>query len=156
MANTHLVSYSLVDSEGRRGNVQVYVPATLTLAEVQTGSDALIALIDAITGAKVDSAQVALSLTLPGGLKAAATEGEDMQKGANFGFDAANTPYRHTIRIPAVAEAIVNGDDINEADEDAAAFITFMGTGATPFLPTDRYANDLGSLLSAVVTFRQA
>jgi len=156
MANTHLVSYSLVDSEGRRGNVQVYVPATLTLAQVQTGSDALIALIDAITGAKVDSAQVALALTLPGGLKASATEGEDIQKGANFGFDAADTPYRHTVRIPAVAEAIVNGDEINQADEDAAAFISFMEDGATPFLPSDRYANDLGSLLSAVVTFRQA
>lgn len=156
MANVHLLSVRVLDDDGTPGNVNIFLPSTLTLANIQTFADTFIVKLDAVTGCKIDSASVALALTLPGGLKAGAVAGTPVQWGANFSFDAADTPYRWTLHIPGVDQGIVVGDSIDVAPQYVVDFIAAMVDGVATFEPTDRYGNDLEALLGAVVSFRKA
>jgi hypothetical protein len=154
MADVSFISYRLTDHKGDRATVQIFAPATATLAELQALSDAVAAELDDVTGLLIESAAVNLALTLPAGIKESATANVDAEKGVNWGFDAADTDYRHTIRVPGVPSALVEGDNAVHDSGDGLAWknIIINGDGVTPV--TDRYANDLTSLLTAVVTFR--
>jgi len=156
MANTDLISVSLVDENGNRGHVHIYVPTGMTLAQLQAFADAALPDIDAVSGAKIDSVQVTKQLTLVAGLKASATAGHPIQQGANVSFDALNTAYRHTIRIPAVLESLCTGDVFNVASGAGATFATQITTGDGTVSPSDRYGNDLTAVIEGVVTFRKA
>lgn len=156
MANVHLLSVRVLDEDGTVGNVNVFLPATNTLAEVQAFADAFISDLDAITAAKIDAATVALALTLPGALKANAIAGHPIQWGSNWSFDAANTPYRWTMHVPAVDHGIVVGDSIDTTPVFVQDFLNTMITGVAAAAPTDRGGLDLTALLGAVVSFRKA
>lgn len=154
MAAVDLISYAVDDVDGKRGHVHVYVPATYTLAQLQTFAENLAADLDAVTGAKIASITVTKSLTLPGGLKAAATASHYINQGGNFSFDAADTDYRHTTRVPAVLEALCAGDVINIAAGAGKTFVDQITVGDGVVSPSDRYGNDLVSAIEAVRTFR--
>jgi hypothetical protein len=155
MAVTDFVTYSLVDHKADVFSLPVFVPTGGTIAQLQALSDAISAVLDAVTGCQIQSASVNLGLTLPGGLKGSPTANLDIEKGANFGFDAANTDYRHTIRVPAIPSAMVIGELVDLTHSDIIAFRDAILAGVAPSLPSDRYGNDLTSLLSARVTFRK-
>lgn len=154
MAVTHRVSISLEDYSGDTDNVPVYLDGTLTVAQVQSVVDAFCAELDPITGAKITGATVALALTLPAGLKATATDKEDMERGINWRFSAADTQYSHTIRTPAAPDALVDGETL-VGTADTTDFITVMLDGDAVNEPTDPYGNDLDGALSQRITFRK-
>lgn len=156
MANVDFISYSLLDDDGQRGSVQIFVPTGATLAALQTFSNSMAGVIDDITAATIQSAQVTKALTLPGTLKANAVAGHYVQHGANFGFDAANTPYRHTVRIPAILESLLTGESVIVDAGTGQAFVTGMTGGFGADAPSDRYGNDLTALLSAIRSFRSS
>lgn len=156
MANVDFISYSLLDDDGQRGSVQIFVPTGSTLAALQTFSDSMSNVIDDITAATIQSATVTKALTLPGTLKANAIAGHYIQHGANFGFDAANTPYRHTVRIPAILESLLTGETVITDAGVGQAFVTGMTGGFGADTPSDRYGNDLTTLLSALRSFRSS
>jgi len=156
MADVHLLSVRLVDVYGKAGHVNIFVPSATTLAQVQAYYDTVALTLDAITGAKIDSATVALALVNPGGLKAAAIADQPIQWGANWGFDVLNTPYRWTMHVPAILSSLVTGEDINRADADVVAFEADLVTGDGTVAPTGRDGGDLVSVLDAKVSFRKA
>jgi hypothetical protein len=156
MANTDFISYSLADVDGQRGTVQIFVPTGQTLADLQTFSNSMVAALDAVTAAVVQAATVTKALTLPGGIKGTATAGHYIQHGANFGFDAANTPYRHTVRVPAILESLLVGETVITDTGDGQAFAAGITGGYTGIAPSDRYGNDLTALLSALRSFRSS
>lgn len=154
MAEVNLISIQIADSGGLTGNVLVPVPTGLTIAEIQTYVDAMLPNLDVVTGGKINKASVSLALTLPAGLKANAIAGTPIQWGGNFAFDAANTPYRFTVHVPAIDQGLVTGEDIDTSGV-AAAWVTDMVSGDLAVNPSDRYGNDLVSLLDARVSFRK-
>lgn len=156
MANTDLMSFSLVDDAGRRGQAHIYFPAGATLAQLQAYADLVALDLDAITGAKIDAITVTKSLTLVAGLKAAAAANSEVPVGANMAYDAANTPYRHTIRVPALLDTLKVGDSVDDTAQAVIDFNTQITVGDGVIAPADRYGNDLTAFLDGVVTFRKA
>lgn len=155
MALVNMISYSLLDIKGTRGQVQVFVPTTATVAQIQTFSDLFAAALDDVTGARIMSASVALALTLPGGIKGTATQDALMQTGINIAFDAANTGYRHTAHVGALLPTLMTDGEIDDVGNVIDALSTLFTAGDTTVLPTDAYANDLVTELSRVLSFRR-
>lgn len=154
MALTSYVSYAVEDYAGKNAIVRVFVDATATLAEIQSMSDAMAAELDPITDGKIVGATVNLALTLPGGLKASAVAGSDINRGINWAFTAADTTYGHTIRTPAPPDAIVDGEAI-VPNADTNDWITACLDGDAVTEPSDEYANDLTAAKSQKVTFHK-
>lgn len=150
-----LISYSVVDDDGTAANIPIFLPTGQTLAALQTFSDSMAAAIDDITACKIIGATISKALTLPGTLKANPVGGHFVQLGANFGFAAAGTPYRHTVRIPGILETLLTGDVVNTSDTDVSTFVSAMTGGFGGEQPSNRYTDDLTALLSAVATFRK-
>jgi hypothetical protein len=155
MATTDFISYSLIDHKGDVGQVLIFVPTGGTVAQLQALSNFIVAELDDVTGCQVQSATVNLGLTLPGTLKGAPISNLDKEVGANYAFDAANTPYRSTIRIPAVPSGQRVGELIDDTDTDVQAFYNAIVNGDGTLSPSDRYANDLSAFIQGVVTFRK-
>jgi hypothetical protein len=154
MALTNLISFSIRDIRGKRGQVHVYVPNSFTIAQIQTYVTALAVDVNAMTGGVVDSAQVTLALTLPGGLRATPVEDVFVSNGANWAFSAENTNYRHTIHIPAFNPSLIDGGEIVDAGGVIAAFEPHITAGDTVVLPSDQYGNDLTAVLGKSLSFR--
>jgi hypothetical protein len=155
MANVNLLSFTLRDIVGNTGNVVIPVPIGLTLAQYQTFVTDQAAKLDDITGALVESANLSMALTLPAGLKAGAVASHYIGVGANMAYDAANTPYRFTVRIPAVLLSKVVGEAVDGADADVTVFNLNMTVGDGTVSPSDKYGNDLLSFLGGNLTFRK-
>lgn len=156
-----LYSLTLRDADGNKSNVIVpFDESGMTLASIVEGGEDLVGLIDPITGCVVERVGVSLDIALPDdGEKTDPVAGSNVQEGANFGFSAAGTGYRSTIRIPGFLESLFSGKSVNTVDTDVAAFVDAMVDGyavtADTVPPTDKYGNDLDGLISAVKTFRK-
>lgn len=155
LANVNLISVSLVDDAGRTGSLTLPVPTGLTVAQIQSYVTAMLPNLDAVTGAKINGCTVALQLTLPGTLKASAIADHPISYGANFGFDAADTNYRHTVRLPAIDQGLVDAGEVQTTDALIIAWTDDVVDGDATVLPCDRYGNDLSAFLGAEVTFRK-
>lgn len=155
MANTDFITFKLTDIDGQSGTLQLFVPTGGTIAQLQTLSDAFAAVLDDVTAAIIEESTVTLQLTLPGGLDVTPANGHYIQHGANFGFDAADTPYRHTIRVPAILESLLTGDVVETGSPPGSTFVNGITGGFGGLLPSDRYGNDLTALLSALRSFRK-
>lgn len=153
MATVDLISYRVRDNAGKTGNILIYVPSGSTIANLQSFSDSLVALLDDTTGGLFESVSVSKALTLPGGLKVAPVAGHFVNLGANLAFDADQTIYNHTIRIPAILESLVVGEDVDISDPLITALETGIVTGFGGPVASDKYANDLTALLSGKATF---
>lgn len=158
---TYFYSLTLRDAKGDKANVVVpFNESGVAIADIIEGGQDLVGLVDPITECVVESVRVSLNIDLPGtGEKTDPVAGSDVQEGANFGFSAAGTDYRHTIRIPGILEALQSGKSITIVGNDAETFVDaivdgYATTGDT-ILPTDSYGNDLDGVITAVKTFRK-
>jgi hypothetical protein len=158
MANVDIISVSVVDYKGDTGNVVYYVPTGQALGDIELQAQTFAALLDDVTGGVIQGMTITKQMTLPSGLKDTALAAHNIEKGGNIGFDCANTPYRTTIRVPAIAEAIVTGEvvDITTANDPGDLFCDHVVAGLSPVLPSDKYGNDITARLEGVVTFRKA
>lgn len=156
LANTTQVSIGLVDYKGDVGRVVVHFPDNVTMAELQNWISMAGVGLDTLSGAKVTSATVTLPLPLGFTPKADPLANHDLEKGANMAYDAQNTPYRHTIRVPAIADAALVGDVVDENHGGADMWNNLIVSGDGIIQPSDRYGNDLTSFMGGVVTFRKS
>lgn len=155
MALVNMISYSLLDIRGQRGQVQVFVPQAATIAQITALSDLVAAALDDVTGAKIVSASVSMAIELPAGLKSTATQDCFVQTGLNLAFDAANTGYRHTAHIPALLPTLITDGEIDDSGNLIDALSTLFTAGDTTTLPTDSNGNDLVSELGRSLSFRR-
>lgn len=154
MALVTMLSYSMIDDAGKRDTVRVFLPANTSLADCQTFSDTFAADLDAVTGAVIESAAVSLALTLPGGLKVTAVADSFKQVGANWGCGAANTNYRHTVRVPAINPSLLVDGQVDVAAQDIIDFGVDLTAGVGAIDPCDEYGNDLDSIIEVSPSFR--
>jgi len=152
MAN--IVSFSVTDFWGKTVSVPIYVTEDLTDAQYQAFVDSMGLLIDACVDGKMTGVSLTRRLSVPSGVKGAAIEGATARQGGNFAFDAADTPYRHTVHLPTIKDSFVDGEDI-DITGDTQSFVNAVAAGVDPCFPTDKYDNDLNTLINALVSFRK-
>lgn len=158
MAIPTMISFTLRDSDGDPNTVPIFVQSGLTLAQYTSFSDAAVALLDAVTGAKVESANLTIGIALPGGLKASAVANSENQLGALFSL---NTParYKHGLRVPAWLPALFAGKEVDLEGAGVAAFVNMLTAGldigGTQVTPRDGYDNDLVSVATATKSHRR-
>lgn len=154
MPAVDLISYTIVDAAGTRSQAHVYAPSGGTVAQLQALSDEVAAAMDDIIAGQIVAANLNLALTLPAGIKLAALAGHYVQMGANFGFNALGTAYRHSIRVPTILEALVVGDEVDMTAADVVTFVDKIVDPAATTKPSDRHGADLTGVINAPVTFR--
>ncbi len=155
MALVSVYSVKVQDVNGKVGHTVIYLPSGLTVAQIQAWSDAMLAKYNEVTAAKIIAANVQLALTLPAGLKTDPMAGQYIPLGANVAFNVANSAYRHTLRVPAIREALISGDSVVLTGTDPAAWVVLLATGDGTVAPASEEGNDLGTLIGATASFRK-
>lgn len=152
----YLISVAIVDATGDRKTAQVYIdPGTATLAQLTTWAQGLASVLDAVSDGAIQDINLSLSIPLPGGLDDTPVAGTDIQRGALFGFDAANTAYRHSVWVPAFADGSFSGDVVDEANAGVQAFEDYLTTTVNTIRASDKYGNHLNAEISGVKSFRK-
>lgn len=155
-----LLSASIEDAKGHIRPINVPVPrGALTLAGITSYWQEALTRLDLIIDGRLIGAGVQVEIALPGGQKANAVAGSDVQEGANFLYTAAGTTYKHGIRIPALKQALFVGEGVDISDGDFVSWNALLTAGFDPgsglVSASDKYENDLLSLSSAKKTFRK-
>jgi len=105
MALVHVVSVSIQDYLGDTKPLTLYIPATVSLATLDSVLDTTLNAIDDAIDGQIVSVSVTLSRDLPAGLKASPVAGKDVHNGANLTYDPADTDYAFSIYVPTWEEA---------------------------------------------------
>lgn len=154
MALTNILTYSLQDASVGRKSLPIYFPDTVTLANLQTFNTSFAPLLDAVVDAKLIGASVTVQIALPGGIKTDAVVGNTVHEGGLMSFNAANTIYKPSYFIPSLENGGFAGDVVLDSGEYATLWAAFV-SGLSTFQPSDKYANDLTSLIGGVRKFRK-
>ncbi len=143
MALVHTVSVGIVDYLGDRKTIPLYIPATVSLATLDSVLDTTLnALDDAIDGQIVDVG-VFMVRDLPSGLKSSPVSGKDVHNGANLTYDPADTDFAFSIYVPTWKEAGFAGKTVVDT--------TVYGT-AEEQLVTDNWTDRDGNTFDSYVT----
>jgi hypothetical protein len=153
------VGFRIADADGDTSSMSVKVPlAALTLAELVEFAEELAVLIDDSIDGVIQEITIQTSVDLPGGLQASAVAGSEVQKGGLLSFTAADTPYRWSVRVPAMTPAKFTGNVVDDTDDDIIALIAAFEDGldatGTTVEPCDKYENDLTAYIEGVKSFR--
>ena len=112
------VGFRISDADGDTSSMSVKVPlAALTLAELVEFAQELAVLIDDSIDGIIQEITIQTSVSLPGGLQGAAVAGSEVQKGGLLSFTAAGTPYRWSVRVPALTPGKFTGITVKQGDE---------------------------------------
>lgn len=125
------INFRMKDSEtdGTLATIPVRIPSGQSLATIQAYVDIMAPLLDAVSGAYIDSIDVTVGLTVPGGVAVAADAGILNERGGLISFETTG-PRRDSFRIPAIKTSIMSGSEFSLSDTDVAALITAL-TGET-------------------------
>ena len=153
------VGFRIADADGDTSSMSVKVPlGSLTLAELVEFAQELAVLVDDSIDGIIQEITIQTSVSLPGGLQASAVAGSEVQKGGLLSFTAADTPYRWSVRVPALTPSKFTGNIVDDQDSDIAALIAAFEAGldstGTQVQPCDKYENDLTAYIEGVKSFR--
>lgn len=156
MALTNLLSIQVTDADGKSKTIPLYFPDTTTLADLQDYADTFLPNLDAVIDGKITQATVTLQLTLVGGLKASAVDGNRVREGALLRFAADDTIYKHSIYIPSWENTGFAGDVVLATGAyDTVQDNIAVGIGDPAVAPSDEYGNDLNSFINGNRKFRK-
>ena len=127
----NIVSVTYEDSEGKRKSEAFYLPTSInTVAGVETQADALVLLLDDVTGCEIVSAKVEFELTLPAGIKASPDANSRCDAGATLSFR--NSESRAlSLYIPGFLTSKMAGDVVQSGDTEVAALIAGIIIGGS-------------------------
>lgn len=165
MAAVFLLSARIRDIKqpGKKKNkmsVSAFYPlGTLTLPNLTTIHDAFVTTLDGVTGGVIEESSIQLFPALPGGLKATAEDGSDVQEGALFTFDLEDTNYVDSLFVPAIKQSLLSGDgqSINLAAGLVQAFTDMLSNAseALPAAASNRFGIEYDAVVSGEKTFRK-
>jgi len=155
MAQTNIV-FSVKDSESdsREASVPFFVPDGDTLAHYQAYSDAAAEVLDNVVGAQIMSAQLVLSLTLPGGIKGAPVAASLNERGGVFVMTTSG-PYGDSFRVPAILPSIMAGDEFDITAGAANSFAGFLIAGDGVVITKTRNGFDFLARVKGKKSFRR-
>lgn len=125
MAIVNIVSVKIKDFIGGSGGTKTIpfkLPATTTLATINTVLGSMLPALDATIDGQIVAATVELQLTLPSGLKSAPVVGKDVHNGSLLVYDPAATNYSYAIYVPTWKEAGFSGQNVL----NTGAYATFI------------------------------
>jgi hypothetical protein len=131
--------------------------ATGLLVDMLAGAATLIPLIDQVTQAQIVKAQLVIPVTLPGGIKATPDANSDNEDAALLDYSVAGSPNIYGLATPAWIDAgflAAYPKFVDFADLDVIGYNSFLLTGATGFVPSDRFYNDLTAKISGEFSSR--
>jgi hypothetical protein len=134
------INYRFQDSETseKLATLPIYVPTGHTLAEYQAFADAAGSVLDNVSGAKIVAADLVLALSLTNmGIKANAVAGHINERGGLIGMENAGQ-WNDSIRIPAILNTLMSGDEFNLADPLVAAVTLMLTAGNGVVFPRTR------------------
>ena len=149
MALVSVVSFAIRDYVGGKKAVPFYVPASMSLTDVQSGVTTMAAALDAAIDGSIDSVRVSIGLTLPGGIKGSPVNGHTVREGGLLGFDAQNTDYKYSEFIPTWEEAGFAGNVVLTS----GVYGTFQDDVVSLF--TDDQANSILSFVAGKRAYRK-
>lgn len=153
-----LLSVGILDDAGATKRANIFLPGTMTLAQIQGWSDVYQPLLDAVDDGKLVDAQVTFLLTMAGGLKGSPVADSTVRRGADLTFLNASR-YKWPAYIPAWSLAFIDNGDINITDTDVSDFLSAytagLVVGGTTYQPTNGSAFDLTALSKAKEAFRK-
>lgn len=114
-----------------------------------------IALLDKVTGAKVNKASISYDITLPNGLKANPAQGDEIEMNMLANFDLEGSPYAYGVNVPAVASALVVNGKINLANADFAAWRLWIVSVHAYVNAVSKFLLTIGGLLDVLISFRK-
>jgi hypothetical protein len=94
-------------------------------------------------------------MSLNGTIKGSPVADSDPNEGALYSFDADSTAYNPSIWVPAAAQSKFVGQAVDTSDTDVSAFVIAVTGAHSSVSASDRYANDITALRSAVKKFRR-
>lgn len=158
MANDNLLTVNITDDAGKPKTVNVFFTASTTLAQIQGWATEGIASLDAMIDGVIESAEVTLAITLPGGLKTTPVANSTVRRGALLSFDNP-TRYKWDQYIPTFTpSSMPNG----VVDQTAAGIVDWLGemvngvtVSAVLIQPTNASGEDLTDIHKATETFRK-
>jgi len=154
MADT-LLSVGMIDDAGATKRANIFLPSTMTLAQIQGWSDVYVPLLnDVIDGAPTD-AQVTFGLTLPSGLRTTPVADSTVRRGADFTFANASR-YKWPAYIPSWSLTLINNGDIDIVTTPAADFLSAYTLGLVVSSVTYQPLNGSGFDLTALSKSKEA
>lgn len=142
------VTFSLIDESGSKAQLQVNVNNAATLADIRTAANALIPLVQALTGCSVLGFSVAASTIETTALVGSA--GSRVERRGLFSFRTAGGKIAQ-VTIPGLKEEVIlSSGRIDEDLPEVEAFLAAL-LGA-PY--TDSNNSDLVSVVEAYETYR--
>lgn len=154
-----LLSYAIRDADANVNSLAVNFDTTgLTLVQMQEFADIVTNALDDVTEGVIDSINLTLGLTLPGGIDTDPVAGSNNQEGGLILF-ADGGGFKEGIRVPALIQAAFSGKTITLTNTAIQAFTNLFTTdvaitGGDARL-TNRYLLDYVSVVSGVKSFRR-
>lgn len=161
MAVAVKIVYTIEDNKGKRSNMTVKVPSTLTLVDYVEFAEEMGDLVDAITVGQIVNVGIAFTVDFSGfGWTAAPGSTADVEEKGLFSYLTAGG-WRTALELPCLSESkVVDGSDvIDAADADVIAFQAAMVSGitlpiaTTLVAPTDAREDDIASAFPALERF---
>lgn len=152
---------TMEDAKGLDSVHAVNLSEGLLLTQYEGWAQAYALLVDAVTGGRVKRIGMGISFDLPGGLKATAVAGSDVEEGAKFQF-ATTTGFPTGFRIATFLESLISSNSraVDLEDADVAALVDAIETGitvtATLIPPVDSRGDDVAALTSAKEQFQRS
>jgi len=148
MAVVHSIGIIVRDFAGSVKSTTLYMPATTSLADVQTAVSAYITALDPVIDGKPIKAEVTIQLTVPS-VKGTPVAGNTVHEGALLQYSAANTNFKFSPFVPSWENAGFTGNTV-KTDGD---YDTLEGTIASLF--SDKDGNALDVFVAGRRSFRK-
>jgi hypothetical protein len=153
-----LISYTLLDNDGDRNTVPIFVQDGLTLAQYSEFAIDFGTLLDAVTASKIDAVNLTINVPLDGGWSSSPGATAENQMGGLFNFST-DGRFTHSIRIPGLTSASFNGKEVVVSGPTSTLVDAITDgltvTGPVDILPQNGHDEDLVSLNTATKSHRR-
>lgn len=137
------------DADSQLQAVPIHIPATFTLAEIDTWASLVANEIDDCIEGFIQSIELVKTLTLPGTIATSAGQGAQNERGGLIMFSTA-IPKKYSLRLPGIKHTIMAGSSFSLAQTEIAALIARMisATTAANIRPQSDFEENLSAALS--------
>jgi hypothetical protein len=151
-----IISVSITDDLGVTAAHDIFctLDDTTTLASILTQANAYLTLVKPLTDGKSNSARVTV-LFPPADFNASAATGKAVDTTGLFTFAQADSPYKFSVDIPAIADAVIVNGKINAGNSDVAAWVDWWAAPHSGVRGITKFRNVTAGFLKSAITSRK-
>ncbi len=153
-----MLSVQLTDDSGVTAshNIFLYVDDDAqAISTIVTTVQSYLAVLDAVTDAKITGAGFTLNVDLPAGLKATAVADSNVEETFLANFSQEGFVYKYGIDVPAASQAMITNGKIDLSNIDFAAWRTWIVSIHGHWQVLSKFLNAITGLLDVLITFRK-